>query len=768
MASISVDHYQLDLGMLDDDMEISSDRGQDIGEYNELDRDPGHDEDADFIIDDDQTAEAIQESNEYADDDLMSDDNPSMPALEDVITMDSDINFEDEELDDASIFDTDNLDITDAYHPGLGTSAPDLVTFSNSRDITPLPTANVENPHSGLDFEEEAGDAEQPERQSAVPSTERKSVRSSDSYLRLARNVDSGEVESYSSLASSDSLQKGREEPTALLNDVFDNEKPTLASGSQVSEKRNTADANAAENVFSTERAEDLPERTHVEEHADDNYANAGSDSESLVHPVAVIWKDNLCHLFKPSDSHSSEMYFLSDATLCHRPLLELLRGCRTSLGSNISEDMQLVAYFQKLGLTVSEDMADPPNTSLGTLLEVYVLLTQQSDECSQRPLYIELRTEFRFSFRLMALHNAREQGKSLNDIEAVEATDYDASAEFEDEAAFADVEEPEENFYEEEYDENDEQETQQYEAPFENVAYDGRPQTAEGELTNEAEGSALPDEDHDAEVGNVDEAIEADAENAAVPDEEGITPGPTVETATVNSDTHPQVDPEINEVHLKLASSSTDVIAQSLEDNLAENEPKADFHALEDHAEDDLDDFDGAAAEGLGEQDHSTNYPDDVLDDLDAPSAHGTNENSSSSENVTLYLDYRGEQPTSEEDNDINLGMDHNVEELIPAQETGARTELPTLAQHDNFDEDELTFSEDDLDDVQDRHNLPNDSTKAKISTSHPEDSPRSTTDSTTNFPSPSLPTSRKRSFGEHTDLNLDDGGEQKKPRPA
>lgn len=725
--------------MLDDDMEISSDRGQDIGDYIEIDEDLAPDADNDFMHDDDQIAEVLQDSNEHGEDDFMSDDYPSTSILENVITMENDLDFEDEELDDASTFDPDNLDITDAHDSGLGNAASDHVAFTDSRDAFPVNTANVENLHFELDFEEEAGGEEQTEEQAAEPGT--------------------GERASFTS------PHKGGVESTASTIDAVDQETLASQDGSEEYEGQSTADTHAKENVYGTERPNDLSGPTYVGEHVDDGYAKTQSDNDSSTHPVVILWKGDRFPLFMPSDPDPSEQYFFSDASVYDEPLSEFLRGCRAFLGDNISEDVQLVAYFQKLGLTVSEDMADPPSETLNDLLNVYVPLIEQSQYHPQRPLYIELKNEFRFRQRLLSLHTAREEQRSLRDVEAVEAIDYEVFAEFPEEGDFADVDDLEEDFYEEEYDKTDEQEAQANEAAFENTVNEEHSQTAEEDAPNRGEGSVLLDDEHNADFDTANGESEANAANVAVSNEEETISGSSSKAEEQDIEV-PSANPEISEVVHK-SSPSTNANTKSSGHDAPIDEPKTNNQAREDFVEDDLDGVDVKSVDPLGDEEDFTHYPDDVLDDLDAPPMAGIHGKSTSG-NIGIQLDQLKQTSILEKDFDIDPGVGHDVEDVIPAQETEARSEPPVLGQNDDVDEDELTFSEDELDDVQDQTDLRSDLTKVEIQSTPHESSLQSTNDLNTVTPSPPLLKSRKRSFGEHTELNLDDGGEQKKARPA
>jgi len=736
MTTLSLDNHRLDLGLIDDSMELSSDHGHDAEDYIEIDQEIGVVDNADFMIDDEQTGQEHGDALESFDDDLMSDDDQQVPTGNEAMMTEDDNNFLDEELDDASSIDEDNLDVTEVH-----------IVERNEASFHASP--------SGL-----ASSETTPKRE---PTTIAKAVIEKLSEVNDDTEDESREpltsVSHQSNFVNEEHLARAQI-PTASPPSATRTVDETL---SRPASPRSTAQVTKA-NSQGEEEGTDLFDQSESIHEADIGEASEQPNpehylsAEIMAEPIKVSWNGTEMYLFPPSDSTASETFLLQDTALAHKPLPELFRSCRDLLGDSIQEGHELLAFFETLDLTVSEDMIDPPNTTLVTLLELYVALIQKDEVADRWPFTIHLTTQWRYSHRLTYLYAALEQGKSLGEIQAEE----EVLADLQTENVYAT--DPEEGHDDTGSDEYTGQESQES-----NVVPEAATVGDESQLQTEGLGSAVshPEGDDDS----------AEKESADVVPLESGAPITTLDTADGSSRNIENTD-DLGMAHDELELDPLSTLTDSHHATGSEllNGDDANVNPASDQAADDLDDLEDEAAD----RGDKFNYNDNNVgsEDLGALAYDPADELSAEllddpedtlNENVITAPNVENE-PKSADSQEAHISSgDHPLASLA---------HTPLLKQYGGLiDEDELTFSEDEIDIPQDEEDLPSKQleVKASLARSAPEQQPTtqkpingsSNQNSTAALSPPTLP--RKRSFREQdTTQKIEDGGDHKKIRPS
>lgn len=754
MTSISLDHQHLDLGIADD-MEISSDRGHDVGDFIE--------------IDDAHTGDDNHEAFDYVNDDLMSDEQttPTMGAMG---IMQDEIASEDEELHDANTLDEDNIYAEEDIHH------TEDVILPSGEDVS----ANPLNFTSGLDLRHETGISENDELEYTEELTDNERVAAEVNDHTLHSSLESSHAEDSQIVQLMVHSTNEVNVPTDQSQTVI------IASQKDFDASANQAldhPAHSADQGLDQLGRPETLKQPHVE-----SYPSGEESSGTLIHPVLVDWRREQTYLFAPSNSDSSQTFLLTDCKFAQEPLFDLLRCCRDALGDDIEDGLDLVAYMPSFDITVSDDIVDPPNSTLAGLLDLYLALCQNEGLETPPPFEIHLSTKNNYASRLIHLFEACEQGKGLSEIQMVEEEEEEGYVE--EVATFELDDQYDETLYRGDTVPSDNHADNNLKEPLQppdEIHYESMTQSQpiNGHLASEIA------EVHSSETtGHVHSNESYGLVNAH--EVEDVIPfqGDSITESFLETNVQPNVQPNSTDDGNKHSTSSVqlvnfennedsqnrdsivDVGAERSNTNLVVNGLPTDQHATEDLLEDDLDDLDDGRAE---EQDQFiSQQAENVAGQPNNDKENKKNVEERDDSEISPPAIVSSERDVQEDDGASEVYLQGD-DELVESQsqavdQCGDRK--PVEQHHDLPDEEDLTFSEDDIDpadDLQDAAYDPEELVYDIHDVAHDEQDAE--IDATLLIPEhrPS-PMSRKRSFREqsHTLDPLEDGGEQKKARPA
>ncbi|KAF2423808.1 hypothetical protein EJ08DRAFT_700922 [Tothia fuscella] len=459
----------LEVAVADDDMEISSDAGQQDHHYDiDIDlMDPQDDEqDIDYMLEDEEeTLRDVQVPNR---DDVMIDD------LDDTTLVVEDAMLDDETVPDVQITDHDGMH-DDLHSQEQLIPSDNEHTHSNVPDELPQLTEDIptipENGNEATSFQHESSTSAPsffPEtlntsQQDTVSQTESITVQTgmiapTDADNDTRDNEISYEAEPEVSLGNELGVQAVSSDGTMLSAPTG----PTIAA--EVSQESAVqSEVNPAAQPESPTNQEGQPENktadTHEEQTQDEERFDAeqmtepygenppetqdtveasekkpqlepheGQENESsleedaawtYVHPVTVEYEGLRMSLFPPDDEEDpAATYLLRDNSIADKSIADFFTECRHVLGHSIKEEIELEISCDELDLCISEDSKHCEDTSLSQILHVYVTLTHLDGVESPEPLLIYLTTKTRFSAQLEALFRAESEGKGLSELQ--------------------------------------------------------------------------------------------------------------------------------------------------------------------------------------------------------------------------------------------------------------------------------------------------------------------------------------------------------------
>ncbi|KAL9118758.1 MAG: hypothetical protein Q9187_004696 [Circinaria calcarea] len=154
-------------------------------------------------------------------------------------------------------------------------------------------------------------------------------------------------------------------------------------------------------------------------------YDDTQLNHTSHVHSVIVVYQQSQISLFPPMEQNSdqAETYFLSDASLAGKSILELLKACRIVLAESINEEDELEIKLESLNLDFCECTAESSTTSLSQILELYLQLQLNDGVDDPDPLFLTLTTRVKLANRLEYLYAAVAGGKGFADVAHFQAS---------------------------------------------------------------------------------------------------------------------------------------------------------------------------------------------------------------------------------------------------------------------------------------------------------------------------------------------------------
>jgi hypothetical protein len=404
--------------MAEDDMEISSEHGHDVG-------DQDIDIDIDFTAshaDEDDILEDVMFNEGLEDDPILQ---PSLAVVHDEVMVDEDnhpYQMDDTDLlheritasnDDSGSFDGDNLGHTEGYTTGSNLEAEDAgfqdtAVFDHlsetGEETSEMNTdlIGAENPEPDLHDQDDADPADE------VPPAQ---------------------------------FQDNSETPTPhnqIAPDVIETDEPRSLVSSHKS-GGNTPEHIA--NDAGTEEEDQIPS-------TDSNFATTLQTLDSPIIPIAVphfvvSWDGKDYPLFSTSESDDPDTFFLSDTSMLDKPLFEFLEAIRKVIQGDLGDEDELVLSIDDLCLETSEvcaplagtknlQLTRPEQTSTAvktvSLAQIVALRQQllhnevgndgdnkRDESCDQ--FFISITVKKNFSKRLSNLIAGAAGGKCLSDF---------------------------------------------------------------------------------------------------------------------------------------------------------------------------------------------------------------------------------------------------------------------------------------------------------------------------------------------------------------
>lgn len=155
----------------------------------------------------------------------------------------------------------------------------------------------------------------------------------------------------------------------------------------------------------------------------------------SGAHPIIIVYEEQEINLFPTTERNETTPFFLASRSLVGQNLRDFLGACRTVLRDHVTENEELqievaqldlalnevrhlsVVLFTKHTLTVSQDSNQASLFSLDDMVDVFVQLCQNDGIESPEPLYITLAVKSRFESRMTDLISSMRDGKGLSHV---------------------------------------------------------------------------------------------------------------------------------------------------------------------------------------------------------------------------------------------------------------------------------------------------------------------------------------------------------------
>lgn len=204
------------------------------------------------------------------------------------------------------------------------------------------------------------------------------------------------------------------------------------ASQSVTAEKQSThLETNASQNTEaqpatelqpSINPAEDDSAQTaeeHDAEHGDPLTESHDTNDNETLHPVKVLYQDNVISLFPPLEGDSAETFFLHDEDVAYDSIGKLFNSLREVLLDNIAEDEVLIIDIDALGIQLTEDSIHNSKTTLHHILDIYTHLSHNDGVTDPDALYLTLGSKISAHAELASLESAAKTGKGLSQVHA-------------------------------------------------------------------------------------------------------------------------------------------------------------------------------------------------------------------------------------------------------------------------------------------------------------------------------------------------------------
>ncbi|EME47396.1 hypothetical protein DOTSEDRAFT_69360 [Dothistroma septosporum NZE10] len=138
--------------------------------------------------------------------------------------------------------------------------------------------------------------------------------------------------------------------------------------------------------------------------------------TDTGLHPMIVRYGEHAMPLFK---SHAQPEGLLKNDNLANVSLSDLITSCRERLsvktGQAVADTQNLVIGFDSMGLVLVEGSPSASETSLGDVLDVYLLLHRNDGHDDVPPLSMTLTVQFKFTSHLQMIKQAAFQGQGMS-----------------------------------------------------------------------------------------------------------------------------------------------------------------------------------------------------------------------------------------------------------------------------------------------------------------------------------------------------------------
>ncbi|KAJ5625016.1 hypothetical protein N7510_001325 [Penicillium lagena] len=183
--------------------------------------------------------------------------------------------------------------------------------------------------------------------------------------------------------------------------------------------------------------AADHTELEHAHEADDQHHAS--------LHPVKVIYQENVISLFPPLEGDSSETFFLHDENVVYDDVSKVFSALREVLQDNVADNEVLIMDLDPLGIQIMEvsqilslffslpptgmlihsiqDSSYTSKVSLHQILDLYLKLCHNDGSNEPEALYLTLSTKMTVSAEIADLLAAANEGKGLSELHGWDET---------------------------------------------------------------------------------------------------------------------------------------------------------------------------------------------------------------------------------------------------------------------------------------------------------------------------------------------------------
>ncbi|CAG8956811.1 hypothetical protein HYFRA_00011200 [Hymenoscyphus fraxineus] len=444
--------HSLPPNMADDNMEISSDHGQNIDdididiEFTAVDGDAGED----YMVDDTPMNIGFEDSNNDEDlltapDELMGDDISFGDETDDHHDGPLDLMIDDAP---ASIFETVIEDLAEetAQDPSNTATGLPLDIHTENHNITSLDFGPSQS-------EQEAGSdthgfplplesTSEPVQANSATSP----VNAISDTLELGNNSESDIAaeqailpELSTDLKESQDLNTETPNPNVSPHDATTishrEETPELPIEDEVGHGNELAENETTKSPKASALNTTDTTQTQLSQDQGNDHEELFPESTLVLAPeVVVVWRSVEYSLFPKSESDNPDTFFLSDPSILEQTLGEFLQAIRDVIHGELEDEDELCMAIEDLGLEIEETSTHLPNYTFGRIIDVFTkLLENDMDEA--RPLYVTLRARANFSKRYEVCKSSAIDGKGLSKViifrdESASQEDLAASAE--------------------------------------------------------------------------------------------------------------------------------------------------------------------------------------------------------------------------------------------------------------------------------------------------------------------------------------------------
>ncbi|RDW60007.1 hypothetical protein BP5796_11613 [Coleophoma crateriformis] len=435
--------------MADDDMEISSEHGQQPTGAEDIDIDidlTAGPTDEDYILDDAQSNAELPDSfqaqpSPAMNDDLMVDDeNASYTMGDDILDENEDEHMEHETIAMAfSVIDHDGNEtgeVTsyDAQHFHTQKTA------DNAEAMWDHPAEMQEPVEADLAEVTQTEIQQEPEESTherQIPWANTEDIMDNHEQMvgtKIAQDDDLDDSGKNDDVEDDVERQNGTESSTKASLEVQGVKSPSQSphnANSQVpqiiderGEAGSSSEVQGAEEELQADVA--TPSATGdepvPEQNSDKPTSNAGFvASIPAAQKVVVIYQTMEYALFSTSDSEDPDSFFLSDTSVCDKSIAELFAALREIIIEDLADEDELCMTIEDLSLEMDETSASIKNVTLQEIVNLRESLMKNDGIQAPEPLVILLGNRPNFTARLATLSSAAAAGKGLTEFLAWE-----------------------------------------------------------------------------------------------------------------------------------------------------------------------------------------------------------------------------------------------------------------------------------------------------------------------------------------------------------